>query len=318
MFKLKQLFCAPEGLDTSAFFGGQGEVNEAELPDAGSPEALAQQPPVKDASDGKDPQVDDGTTDEDDQSQPGGKHVPLGALQEERNLRKQLQDRERELVTQNTALLERMTKILELQGQPPKVEQPQVEQLPDFIDDPVGHINGLKAQFQRELQQLQQQLQGQGQHQQQQVQFNQMAATAAAQEASFREVTPDYDAAVAHFQSVKMAEYAAFGFSPEQCAQQLGRDSLALVQHSLSNGKNPAEVLYGMAKALRYAPSATDTTTQQQPAKAPPTSLSSIPAAGRAPDEKGKLTAKDIANMPQDDFDKLFESMRDNATRPAF
>jgi hypothetical protein len=317
MFKLKQLFCNAEGLDTSTFFGDQGTVNEAELPDASSPESQAMQPTNKDASGAED---EPETTENAQEGQQPEKSVPLGALQEERNLRKQLQDRERELVTQNTTLLERMNQLLQLQNQPQQQQQPQVQQIPDFIDDPVGHIEGLKAQFARELAQMREQFQGVSQHQQQQVQFNQLAQAANVQEAEFRSVTPDYDAAVAHFQAVKQAEYAALGMSPEQVAHQLGRDSLGLVQYAVANGKNPAEMIYNISKALRYTPAAAGQgapAAQQQP-KTPPTSLSNIPAAGRAPDEKGRLTAKDIASMPQEDFDKLFESMRDNATRPAF
>lgn len=321
MFKLKQIFCSPEGLDTSAFFGDQGAVAEAELPDAGSAEALAMQPPVKDASDGKDPVEEDDQITTDDPNQP--KHVPLGALQEERTRRKQVEDRSRELEAQNTALMDRMNQFLQLQAQQQQAaqqpQQPPAEQIPDFIDDPVGHLEGLKAQFRRELAQMQQQMQGVNQHQQQQVQFNQLAQAANIQEAEFRAVTPDYDHAVAHFQAVKQAEYAALGMDPQQAAAQLGRDSLALVQYALGNKKNPAELLYNMAKALRYTPPAADPAAPPAaPPKAPPTSLSTVPAAGRAPDEKGRLSAKDIANMPQEDFDKLFESMRDNAQRPAF
>lgn len=319
MFKLKQFFCVPEGIDTASFFADQNIVDEGGLPDASSPEALAQQPSTRDASGAED--VDADTPSSDDPQQPTDKTVPLGALQEERTRRKQLEDRSRELETQNTALQERMNKFLELQlqQQQPKQPQPQEEQIPDFIDDPVGHINGLKAQFAKELQSMREQLQGNTQHQQQQVQFQHMSMQAQLQEAEFREVTPDYDAAVAHFQSVKTAEYAALGLNPVQCAQQLGRDSMGLVQHALATGKNPAEMLYNMAKALRYAPTAADPTAPPAtPPKAPPTSLSTVPAAGRAPDEKGRLTAKDIANMPQDEFDKLFDSMRDNVQRPAF
>lgn len=324
MFKLKHVFCEPEGLDTSSFFGDQGTVDETTLPDAGSQEALSQQPPVKDASDGKDPSDPNDET-LDDPSATGTKSVPLGALQEERTKRQQAQDRQRELETQNNTLLERMNQILMLQQQQqqqtPQQPQQQQPQIPDFIDDPVGHLEGIKAQFRQEMAALQQQLQGTQQHQQATVQHQQLVQAAVAQEAQFRETTPDYDAAVAHFQAVKNAEYAAIGLDDTQRAQQMQRDSTALVQIAIQNGKNPAELLYNMAKALRYTPAAADPNAGQQPApaKQPNTSLSNLSASGRAPDEKGKLSAKDIATMPQDEFDKLFDSLRgDSVQRPAF
>lgn len=322
MFKLKQFFCEPEGLDTSTFFGDQGTVDESALPDASSPESMAMQPPVNDASDGKDP-VDESAATIDDPTQTDGKPVPLGALQEERQKRQQAQDRNRELETQNNTLLERMNQILMLQQQQQQAaqqpqQQPQEEQIPEFIDDPVGHLEAVKAQFRRELAAMQQQMQGVNQHQQQQIQYNQMSARAQMQENEFRAVTPDYDAAVLHFRAVKIAEYAALGLNEEQQNAQLGRDSVGLAQYAIANNRNPAEVLYNLAKALRYAP-ADPAAAPQQPAATPPTSLSNLSGSGRAPDEKGKLTAQDIARMPQAEFDKLFDSMRgESVQRPAF
>lgn len=311
-------FQEPEGLDTASFFGtDQAPVDEATLPDATSDESLAMQPAPKDSSDGQDPPAD-GVTTEDPPAD--GKGVPLGALQEERTKRQQAQDRVQALETQNNTLLERMNKFL-MDQQAPKQEAPPAPQIPDFIDDPVGHIEGLKAQFQQELVALRQELSGNTQYNQQQAQHNQLLQQVVVHENEYRAKTPDYDQAVDHFRAMKANEYAVLGLNQVQIQQQLSKDATGLAQMAMQRNQNPAEVLYSMAKALGYKAGTPTTETGQPPAppKAAPTSLSSLPATGRAPDEKGKITAKDIATMSNEDFDKMWEGMKENSVqRPAY
>lgn len=312
---------AEEGLDTSTFFGDQTIVDESTLPDATSDEALAMQPKGKDAAEG-DPPADDGNNN----LEPPKGNVPLGALQEERSKRQQAQDRQRELETQNNTLMERMNQILLLQQQQqqPKPQEQQV-QIPEFLDDPQGHIAALKQQFETQLSEVRQQLSGHNQQAQQQQQYHQLVQNVSVREQEFRSATPDYDAAVAHFQAVKSAEYAAMGLDPVTVKQVMSRDMAGLAQFAFQQNQNPAQVLYNIAKAVGYAPGkggggddgGGNDLTPTAP-KTPPTSLSNIPASGRAPDERGRISAKDIATMSNEDFDKLFDGMKgDGVQRPA-
>lgn len=309
-----------EGLDTSTFFGDQGLVDESTLPDATSEEALAMQPPSKDQSDGK--EVDEeGTTEE---QQPDGK-VPLGALQQERQKRQQTQDRMRELEVQNNTLIERMDKLLTLQQQQqqqPPQQQVQEIQIPDFIDDPVGHLEAKERMWQQRFEQLAGQLNGTTQQQQAQQQHQQLVQLAGIKEQEFRTVTPDYDDAVGHFRAVKAAEYAALGLDALAINQQLAKDCTGLVAMAVQRNSNPAELLYNLSKALGYRgkqpPSGGDDGAPPAVPPKAPTSLSTLSADGRAPDQTGRVKARDVANLSNEEFEKLFNSMRDGSvSRPA-
>lgn len=307
-----------EGLDTASFFSDQPLVDESTLPDAGSDEALAQQPATKDAQEGKEA-VDDVDTPDDP---PQGSKVPLGALQEERTKRQQAQDRQRELEVQNNTLIERMDKLLTLQ-QPqvqPQQQEPE-EQIPDFIDDPQGHLEAKERLWKRQFEQLANQINGSTAQQQAQQQHQQLVQIAGIKEQEFRAVTPDYDDAVGHFRATKAAEYAALGLDALAINQQLAKDCTGLVAMSLQRNSNPAEMMYNLAKALGYkgklAPADGQLTADPVP-KVAPTSLSTLSADGRAPDQKGAVKARDVANLSNEEFDKLFNSMKDGSvSRPA-
>lgn len=312
-----------EGLDTSTFFGGQDVVDESTLPDASNPELLEEAP---------EPGVVDQLPDDGDETDPakagqpaqGRKQfVPLAALQEERAARQAERD-------ENRILQERMNQFLQLQMQAQlqqqQAQQPQEEQIqiPAFVDDPEGHINGLKAQFQRELDALRHSNAQQQQHVQVSAQQQQLAVEVNAAEASFRQAEPNYDAALNHFNTVKVAEYMAFGMNELQARQQLARDYQGVALGAKQTNRNPAEVMFGIAKALGFKPAApavvpgNGTPAAGAPKKAP-TSLSTLPAAGAAPDEKGPMSAKQIAQMSNEEFDQFFAEMAKNSVqRPAF
>lgn len=311
-----------EGLDTSTFFGGQDVVDETTLPDANSPELLEQTPETG-AVDQLPADADETDPTKAEQPAQGRKqYVPLAALQEERAARQAERD-------ENRVLQERMNQFLQWQMQQAQQQQPQQPQeeqiqIPAFVDDPEGHINGLRAQVQRELDALRHQSAQQQQHVQVSAQQQQLAIEVNAAEATFRQAEPNYDAALNHFNAVKVAEYMAFGFSELQARQQLSRDYQGIALGAKQTNKNPAEVVFNIAKALGFKPAAPAAAPGNgaPPAGAPkkaPTSLSTLPAAGTAPDEKGPMSAKQVAQMSNEEFDKFFEEMaRNSVQRPAF
>ncbi|MNP67662.1 hypothetical protein D3C76_1635190 [compost metagenome] len=79
----------------------------------------------------------------------------------------------------------------------------------------------------------------------------------------------------------------------------------------LQRGINPAEHIYGRAQELGFTPGRRVPASQgyQMPAKQPNTSLSNLGGSPRAPDERGKLTAAQVSDMSDDQFDQLFEQM---------
>jgi len=262
-----------------------------------------------------DADADDAEPEQEATPQPGAaKTVPLGALQEERNLRKQLQDRQRELETE---LQQYRNTMAQLAAQQQQAAQQQA--IPDFAEDPEGHVKATLAQQQQQLQAVvqQQELQRFGQELRQQA--TAIAPSVTASEDAMREEVGGeaYDQAYRfvhqHFQAELAQRYP--GAHPQMLVQLEQVTGLAFVQQCAQQGIDPARHIYERARALGYQPAGQRVPGHQR--RAAPTSLSTVPAAGRAPDQRGKLTAADISRMPQEDFDKLFESMRDTQ-RPQF
>lgn len=237
--------------------------------------------------------------------------VPLGALHEERSRRQAL---EQQLAAQQAQLIQ----FQQWQAQLAQAQQQaQLEaEIPDFESDPQGHLEGVKAQMQRELQGMQQQLQAQHQQAQfsaqLQAEVTAIAPTVTAAEDALREEVGGevYDAAYQHVHQYAQAEIARMypGAPPAVIAQLEQVAGIAFVQQCQQQGIDPARHIFEKAQALGFVQPGHRVPGQER--RAPNTSLSTIPAAGRAPDQRGRLTAKDIATMPQDEFDAMFESMR--------
>jgi hypothetical protein len=258
--------------------------------------------------------AEDGEQDTDQQRSPAtDKRVPLGALQEERNMRQQLQ-RELEAHRQQVAQLQAYQ--LQVQAFLAQQQLAQQQEIPDFESDPVGHLEAVKAQFRQELGAVQQQVQLQQFSTQLQGEMATLAPVVTqAEQAVAAEVGEDnYAQAFNHVRQHVQQELAQRypGAGPEMLARLERSAGVAFVQQCQAQGIDPARYIWERAQALGF-----HVPNSRAPVKQPNTSLSSLPASGRAPDQRGRLSAKDIATMPQDDFDKLFESMRDTQ-RPQF
>ncbi len=330
-------------VDISDLMGGGAAPTDAELQgtvddnnaesDAGALDHPNGDKQVYEAVSGGGDGGDDGGDDDDtDNPAPKGRKqlVPLGALQEERNKRQELQQQLTERAAQQDKLAERLARLLEQQQQANN-PAPEPEVIPDFDEDPRGHVDGLRRQFEQQLGQMQQFINGQGQHNQQAQQFQQVQHRVAADEQVYRATNPDYNEAAQYFNDRKLAEYTALGMDNVTARQQLARDVYGVAQIAYQQGKNPAEVLHNLAKAFGFAGKPKPKPGNGTPgledgwdfppdgggpggaapaAHVPPnTSLSNLQGAARAPDEKGKLTGAQISEMSDSDFDKLFEQM---------
>lgn len=320
------------GVDLSDLMGGEGVPSDEDMrgtvddnsadnsadSDAGSLDIpqntleLIEQPGGDDADD------EGGDADDEGGDAPKGRKqlVPLGALQEERNKRQELQQQLLERDQRQQQLNDRLTRLLEAQ-QLAQNPPPEPEVIPDFDDDPRGHVNGLRRQFEQQMQQMQQLLGGQQQNTQQAQYFQQVQSRVAVDEQTYRATNPDYNEAAQFFNDRKLAEYAALGLDPVAARQQLAKDVFGVAQLAYQQNKNPAEVLHNLAKAFGHTPGqggqqlapGNGGNNGAPPAKQPLTSLSSLEGASRAPDEKGKLTAAQVAEMSDKDFDALWNDM---------
>lgn len=254
------------------------------------------------------------------EAQRGGKRtVPLGALQQERIKRQELQ-LELEAHRQQLAALQQQQAQWQ-QYQQQVEQQAAADAIPAFEDDPQGHIEAVKNQFRQELDNLKQ---GQA-HQQVAAQFQRevetIAPVVAQVENAFREANPDYDAAFNYVQTtVEQNMRAQHPGATEADMQMLRTATLVRFnKECLARGINPAEYIYNRAQALGYSPGERVPASQgyqvtDTPRKEPNTSLSNLSGSARAPDEKGKMTSDRVSAMSDQEFDDFFASM-DRASR---
>lgn len=253
------------------------------------------------------------------------KFVPHAALHEERERRKAVeaqaaQDRLRAEERINM-LLQRVVQAPPQQTQAPT---PQVAPLviPDMDKDPVGHIVGRIAQQNQAMEQQQQVLQNvvqvlaaAGQQNQQSQAVNQVQQRAMAMEREFAAATPDYVQAVAFLGEHRHRELQEAGWTdPAERQAMISQEAIGIASRAIQMGRNPAEVVYGLAKHRGFQPPAPATDTaaqnngqrlesvargQQQNGR----SLSN--ARGSAPPP---MTAARLLEMSDADFDKAMNT----------
>lgn len=246
----------------------------------------------------------------------GRKHVPLGALQEERGKR-QLAQAEAEALRQQIAAFQAQLQFAAQQ----QAQQEAEAAIPAFDEDPEGHVAAKFAQLQQQqlaAQQMDAQRQqfeaAVGQIQRESVE---VGAEVTRIEAEFVEQHPDYRDAYDFLNAeldVRVRQQHPYASEQEHgFAKQLA--VLSFVKECTARGDNPAALIYNKARELGFQANNRVPAVRQKP----PTSLSNLSGAGRAPDERGKVDAKAIANMSNDEFDRFFDSMRsESMQRPAF
>ena len=254
------------------------------------------------------------------EAQRGGKRtVPLGALQQERIKRQELQ-LELEAHRQQLAALQQQQAQWQ-QYQQQVEQQAAADAIPAFEDDPQGHIEAVKNQFRQELDNLKQ---GQA-HQQEVAQFQQDLAVvmpaALEAEARFIEQHPDYGEAFNVVQSNVEAQLRQQYPQADAAQLNLVRTAalVAFNKQCQANGVDPCAHIYNRAQALGYSPGQRVPASQgyqvtDTPRKEPNTSLSNLSGSARAPDEKGKMTSDRVSAMSDQEFDDFFASM-DRASR---
>ncbi|MEE9944939.1 MAG: hypothetical protein PBV00_11490 [Pseudomonas asiatica] len=258
------------------------------------------------AEDGEGEQVDE----------QGGPRVPLGALHRERARHQQAKAQIAQLQAQLAAHQQQVAQFQQWQQQLAAQQQQaqQQAQVPAFEEDPEAHIAARFAQIEQHIA-GQQQAAVQRQHIEQaatqvQHELTQAAPIVTQLEAEFAAQHPDYHQAYAHLDREVDARIAAQrpGASPEQRAFAKQLATLQFVQYCASTGQNPAQLIYSRAADLGYQ------TQHRAPSmKRAPTSLGALPGGGRAPDEQGRLSASQVSQMSDAEFNALFESMRDGA-----
>ncbi|WP_144173562.1 hypothetical protein [Pseudomonas sp. Kh13] len=265
-------------------------------------------------------QPDDGEGEQVDQPHNGRKqYVPLGALQEERTKRQAQQEENRVLQEQLAAHQAQLQQFQQWQQQLAAQQQQaqQEAEIPAFVDDPEGHVKALTKQFEQRLNDMQGQ-----QHQRQMLEqagaqiqrdAQQIAPFVNEVEPRFKAAHPDYDDArefvLSNVRNQLVAQYPGATAAQIQDIEQIA--TLGFLRQCQANGIDPCAYVYQRAQALGFQ------TRSRVAVRQGPTSLSSLPADGKAPDQRGRLSAANVASLSNEEFDRLFEQMR-AADEPRF
>lgn len=231
------------------------------------------------------------------------KMVPQGALTEERARRKAAEESKRQMEMNQARLDERLKAINERINPPPAARE-----IPDPEKDALGAVKATAEEV-RELKRYQEQHHAQLK---QQEFAQQVMRQAAVKEMEFMKETPDYNDAGNFLKQSRLNELMALGQDSFSATQSIVQESLALAASALQQGKNPAEMVYSLAKSRGYAKSTTaqpDSDTAKlariaegQKANA---SLGNLPSTPSKP----PLDAKSLLAMPDDEFEAFISKM---------
>lgn len=249
--------------------------------------------------------------------------VPLAALQESR--RKEKEARERQLVTEQQ-FREMQQQLAEMRGRvdgigqqrQPEAPKPPEDPEPNKADDYGAWLEWRTRQSDREVQALKDSLktfesdrETRQKEQEQASQYQQVMEQYATKAREFATEAPDFQQAYQHLIRSRVEELQALGYQPQQAVNQARQEELTIAVNAMSQGANPAERLYNVAKMRGYQQQteAAPAPTAQQPAPAPAPrvdpqkraqvakSLSTAPGApSTAP------ASADLANMNEDEY----------------
>lgn len=309
--------------DLNAFLaeqGGESTEQENMTPPGGETPAGEETPPAEE------PNQETGGEETppppaDEEQPPAGLDKRGEAIwREERNKRKELQAQVDRMNERWIDLVGRMQQQQQQPTQPPqqppesKPGQETIE-VPDFDEDPIGHLRAKNEILERQLTEVNADRQQRQQTTAQMQQFQQLQAGVSQMEAEFAKATPDYHDAVGFMYAnvAKMAE--AMGYPPQQIQQTISQMAMDISVRALQQGKNPAQAAYEAARGMGYTgakpPEQPPTGGEQTPRPQAPTSLSSV--AGKRSSPGGMPSLDTISKMEPDEFDKFWAELEKTA-----
>ena len=234
------------------------------------------------------------------------------AVKEERQRRKDLEaklrQREVEQAQQNAVLQDRLNQLWAAQNpqQGPQLRDPKSD------PDPIDALRHNQEITQRAMQELHYRQQTEEAQKRQAEQFTRMAGWARGQVEDFRKENADYDHAYTHMRNLRAKEFEAMGMQQQQILQSLEQDEIWIIQSAAQQGKNPAELIYNMAKNTGYNKAAPQVEGEKKIEALQNGVKASGDLKGSAP---GKPTAEQIANMSDEEFEALKANLKKQGKR---
>lgn len=211
--------------------------------------------------------------------------------------------------------LERRLAALEAERQPRQQADPLndlIANLRDDDEDPIGDLSSVKAIAKAMLERDRKDAEEQTKAQQQQQHFAKLSRDMAEAEDDFRAEHPDYDDAMKHFKESLLGELEDEGYSGQELKREFESKLVTLVDRALSNGRDPAQIVYNRAKKYGFSSSEVDAATKKLQ------TLGKAQTASRSPVNSGTkadLTLETVNKLSGPAFDKAFEALRKQQMR---
>lgn len=247
--------------------------------------------------------------------------VPLSHLMEERKTRQAAESALAEERRRSATLEERTNLILQrfAAPQPQAPAGPTAPAIPAFEDDPAGHILGQVRQQGAILGELVQAVTGRSRQDEAAAGVQQLTVRAAALEREFATANPDYDKASSHLFEMRRQELIAEGWTdPAEIQHMMANEATGLAHRAMSQGRNPAEVVYQLAKLRGYTAPVADTAANNggTDAAASEAQLRTIAAGQQQSRSVGNLrgsgpaplTATGLAAMSEEEFAQMLKT----------
>ncbi len=258
--------------------------------------------PAELSKEAEQPQTDEQPTTEQPQEKPkqeDNRTVPLAALHEERARRKEERERAEKMEQRFQQLLEKLG---------PQAEQPKI---PDFEAAPADHLKAGLDATQKELAEFKKWRDEQSQQSWQAQQHHQFVQTYASAAQEFAAKQTDFPLAYKHLMADRDAELQELGFVDAANRHRiLQAEEQGIVAQALQNGKNPAEVLYAVAKRRGFkggAGTAEDAETKIETLRKG--ANASNPTAGGGGNAEPPMSLEALARMSDEDFDKNWDKI---------
>lgn len=176
---------------------------------------------------------------------------------------------------------------------------------PNPQTDPLGSMMHQLAQVTKAVDTLQQNLTQQTQQAAQSAEFTQFATNLQNVRNEFTKATPDFPDAYKHLRTARADDYRDVGVPEDQIARALLQDEIAVAQNAIAQGKNPAQVIYNMAKRYGYAAKAAPATPADKIAalNAGADAGAALPRAGA----ESALTLAGLKDAGDSDLNKLVQ-----------
>ena len=130
---------------------------------------------------------------------------------------------------------------------------------PDMDADPIGWMKYAKGELDAYKTERANAAAQEKQQREQQAAMAQIGKRMDEYERDFREDHADYDDAVAHFRKVRQDELSESGVSASELGDALRQDLVSVVARAIRAGKDPAEVVYKLAKNRGFGVDKSDT-----------------------------------------------------------